>query len=122
MSNQKCFEIIAFGRKVFKDQEAGLYYRCCSTDSDTDWSKPVATETEIQQAQTTPWKGYYLGPIMTTPRTERSEATFSTTMYPEKVTGFFRTGDDCFYVDQTGIIRHSGSPTVLADANSPPVR
>ena len=59
--------------------------------------------------------------IKTTKRTNFSSPTYFIVCYPNQSNEFFRTGDDCFYIDQTGIIRHSGSPTKIPDANSPPV-
>ncbi|MBX7220609.1 MAG: prepilin-type N-terminal cleavage/methylation domain-containing protein [Blastocatellia bacterium] len=41
---------------------------------------------------------------------------------PAIPTGISRTGNDMFYVDETGILRHSGSSTVWPDENSEPVR
>lgn len=75
--------------------------------SPSDLSKPV--------------DGYFIKMVQIIPKTKDGESTFSVAMYPEKATGFFQTGNDCFYLDQTGIIRHSGSPTQIPDANSPPI-
>ncbi len=72
--------------------------------------------TEMQQ---TPDRGFIIASMKATPKTPDRESTYSMVIVPEVRTGLFRTGDDCFYVDQTGEIRHSGSPTVLPDANSP---
>lgn len=72
--------------------------------------------TEMQQ---TPDRGYIIASMKATPKTPDREPTYSIVIVPEVRTGLFRTGNDCFYVDQTGEIRHSGSPTVMPDANSP---
>ncbi|MBI4749095.1 MAG: hypothetical protein HY774_11440 [Acidobacteria bacterium] len=69
--------------------------------------------------QRIPYGGYIMASIKTTPKTPNSEPTYSIVIVPQVQTGLFRTGDDCFYVDQTGEIRHSGSPTTMPDANSP---
>lgn len=66
-----------------------------------------------------PVDGYIMVSIKTTPKTSEHESTYSMVIVPEVRTGLFRTGNDCFYVDQTGEIRHSGSPTIMPDANSP---
>ncbi|MBI4751911.1 MAG: hypothetical protein HY774_25785 [Acidobacteria bacterium] len=70
--------------------------------------------------------GYILGPMKLTEKTDSQPATFSVIAYPAKPRGFlgtkfFQSGSDCYYIDQTGVLRHSGSPTLLPDANSPPV-
>lgn len=74
---------------------------------------------EIATMQTSSYRGYVTASMKTMPKTPDREPTYSIVIVPEVQTGLFRTGDDCFYVDQTGEIRHSGSPTVLPDANSP---
>lgn len=73
----------------------------------------------IATMQTSPYLGYIIASMKTTLKTPDHEPTYSIVIVPEVRTGLFRTGNDCFYVDQTGEIRHSGSPTVLPDANSP---
>lgn len=40
---------------------------------------------------------------------------------PAIPTGISRTGNDMFYVDETGILRHSGSSTFWPDENSAPI-
>lgn len=82
----------------------------------------IIIDNSIIRAQTIPKSGYLFGRLNTSKKTETTKATYSITAYPSVKIGFFRDGDDCFYLDQSGIIRHSGSPTVMADANSPPVR
>ena len=44
---------------------------------------------------------------------------FCTVMFPIRPDGIFQTGTDCFYIDDTGVLRHSGNPEVLAHAGSP---
>ncbi|MBI4751846.1 MAG: hypothetical protein HY774_25460 [Acidobacteria bacterium] len=44
---------------------------------------------------------------------------FCTIMFPIQRDGIFQTGTDCFYIDDTGVLRHSGNPKVLAHAASP---
>lgn len=67
------------------------------------------------------YSGYIITDLKATPRTSTSEATFSAVMFPAIQTGLARTGNDCFYIDQTGVIRHSGSSVILPDATSPPI-
>lgn len=76
----------------------------------------------VFEMETKPQYGYKLGRLNSTPKTELKESTFHVIFFPSVQTGMFRTGNDCFYVDQTGVVRHSGSPTVLPDATSPPVQ
>ncbi|MBX7220608.1 MAG: type II secretion system GspH family protein [Blastocatellia bacterium] len=67
-------------------------------------------------------KNYAFGPIKVTPATSTSPARFSCIARPVNTKGRKRTGNDTFFIDETGIIRHSGSPTVWPDENSEPVR
>lgn len=75
----------------------------------------------IIKMQTEPQYGYLIGRIKTTPVTVSQQPTFSAVAVPVLQYGLFYAGNDCFYIDQTGIIRHSGSPTKIPDASSPPV-
>lgn len=68
-----------------------------------------------------PYHGYVIASLMTIPKTSKSEPCFSVVIIPQIQQGIFRTGDDCFFIDQTNVVRHSGSPMVLPDANSPPL-
>lgn len=79
-------------------------------------------EDSIVQSQNIPKNGYLLGPVKTTPATSAAAATFSITIYPAGQTGSLRAGNDCFFIDETGIVRHSRSPTLLPDANSEPLK
>lgn len=74
-------------------------------------------DSTIVNAQTTAKSGYLLGEMKTVPRTATSPARYSITAFP--VGG---TGDDRYYIDETGIIRHSGRPDVPATAASEPVK
>ncbi|MBX7221422.1 MAG: hypothetical protein K1Y36_15840 [Blastocatellia bacterium] len=65
--------------------------------------------------------GYYFGPIKT--QTSNGKATkFSVVGYPCFESYLSRCGSDCFFIDETGILRHSGEPNVMPDANSPPLQ
>jgi hypothetical protein len=77
---------------------------------------------EVVQAQNIPLGGFLLGPMKATPKTSDKSAAFSITAFPaERLGPLNLSGEDCFYIDQTGVIRHSGSPTKIPNANSPPV-
>lgn len=65
--------------------------------------------------------GYLLSTLTVSPPTDKALASYSAIFIPSVRKGLFRTGNDCFYLDQTGVIRHSGSPTKIPNANSPPV-
>lgn len=73
-------------------------------------------ESTTVNAQTRPKSGYLLGKLKTVPRTATSPARYSITAFPVG-----ETGKDCYYIDETGIIRHSGRPDVPATASSPPL-
>ncbi|MBX7222940.1 MAG: hypothetical protein K1Y36_23530 [Blastocatellia bacterium] len=72
--------------------------------------------------QNVPKSGYLLGPIKVTPAANGQPAKYSVTAFPAVKDGLNRTGTDCFYLDETGIIRHSGSPNVLATEKSEPIQ
>lgn len=65
-----------------------------------------------------PRLGYMLSVMTVQPATEQTPAKFSIIAYPLIQSGPNRTGDDCFYLDETGILRHSGSATVFPTAQS----
>lgn len=68
----------------------------------------------------TPSNGYQFTYISVS-GTNSTRPSYQLIFYPVTPTGFFRSGADCYYLDQTGVIRHSNSPTILADGSSPPV-
>lgn len=75
----------------------------------------------IARMQIQPFHGFLLGKIQVSPKSAQIDAKFSVVAFPAIGTGLNRTGNDCFYIDETGILRHSGSPTKIPDVNSPPV-
>jgi type IV pilus assembly protein PilA len=78
-------------------------------------------DSTVVNAQTTPKGGYLLGEMKTVPRTATTPPRYSITIFPAIAKGKNRTGNDCYFVDETGIIRHSGRPDVPATAMSPPI-
>jgi hypothetical protein len=90
----------------------------------------------VARAQETPKSGYVLSEIVVSPQTRNSEAKYSVSIRPATRNpeakysvsirpatrkGIARTGNDCFFMDETGVIRHSGKPDVDATASSPAV-
>lgn len=65
--------------------------------------------------------GYHVVSFHTFPTTETAPARYEIQLAPSIPTGRLRSGNDAYFLDQTGNIRHSGSPSQLADANSDPV-
>ncbi|MBX7220607.1 MAG: hypothetical protein K1Y36_11725 [Blastocatellia bacterium] len=65
--------------------------------------------------------GYILGPVEVTPATETTPAGYAAFIYPVNGSGDL-TGNDAFYIDQTGVVRHSGMPYIIPNENSDPVR
>lgn len=53
--------------------------------------------------------------------TSDKPARYELKIAPKHTGIFIKSGIDCFYLDETGKIRHSGDPTKLADVNSDPV-
>lgn len=73
----------------------------------------------VIEAQTKPKSGYLLSPITCTVKTETAEPTYFVVNYPVCSQGPFRTGDDCYFIDDSGIIRHSKSPAIWPTFQSP---
>lgn len=64
-------------------------------------------------------KSYTMTRFQVTEDTNPSKSTFYLTLEPTVKAGLFQTGSDCFYLDQTGAIRHSGSAHIAAGPHSP---
>lgn len=67
------------------------------------------------------FQSHQITEIQVVPSTVMTQPQFSITLEPRIRWWPFRTGTDCYFIDQTGIIRHSGSAFVKADAQSPPL-
>ena len=65
--------------------------------------------------------GYQIISYQTFPQTEKSPPRYELQAAPNIPTGPYKSGMDCFYLDETGKIRHSGNPERLADKNSEPI-
>ncbi len=48
-------------------------------------------------------------------------STYSSQNYPSNTQGIGRTGNDSFYIDDSGVLRRSGSPDVQANVSSDPI-
>lgn len=92
-----------------------------SNTSDLEKIKSNFYHPDVYKGQAEPQFGYILSQIKVTQKTDPKGATFSAVVYPTIQFGILYAGNDCFYIDQTGVIRHSGSPTKIPDTNSPPV-
>lgn len=64
-------------------------------------------------------KAYTITGFQVTKDTNPSKSTFYLTLEPTVKAGFFQTGSDCFYLDQTGAMKHSGSAYIPAGPDSP---
>ncbi|MBI4749842.1 MAG: ankyrin repeat domain-containing protein [Acidobacteria bacterium] len=67
------------------------------------------------------WVDGYLISLRRNAQISTLEAGFTLTARPSVQDRFFPTGTDCFFLDQTGVIRHSGSSDIEAQADSQPV-
>lgn len=70
----------------------------------------------ITNATTTPKSGYTLN--YPAPSVAPAAPAYQCTNAPTISTGITRTGNDSFFLDGTGVIRHSAVPDTAADANS----
>lgn len=75
----------------------------------------------LATAQTNPIYGYIYSDMRIGLASEGNEPRFSITCRPADIGWFYPSGNNSYYIDESGIIRHSGSPTVTPDANSAPV-
>lgn len=87
----------------------------------SDLAQAGYIDNSIAQAQSTPKNGYRLSEIITTPATTKAAATYWLTSSPIVTEGATRTGNDCLYLDETGIIRHSKNPKIKPGATSEPI-
>lgn len=67
------------------------------------------------------FESHQISELRVVPSTLMTQPQFSITLEPRIRWWPFRTGTDCYFIDQTGIIRHSGSAFVKAHAQSPPL-
>ncbi len=79
-----------------------------------DGSRPFSEEVELMTR--VPYRGYVLGPIVLRPAEGDKPAGFSLTAFPAVRTGPDRTGDQTFYLDETGMLRCL--PVSAGDANA----
>ncbi len=82
--------------------------------------KPVLSP-DIVTARKQNVHGYQLGPMIAQPRISGRPARYHITAFPCYESELSRCGSDCFYIDQTGIVRHSGKPNVIPTAWSEPL-
>lgn len=82
--------------------------------------KPVLSP-DIVKAQKQHLHGYQLGPMVAQPRISGWPARYHITAFPCYESETSRCGSDCFFIDQTGIVRHSGKPNVIPTALSEPL-
>ncbi|OYT73600.1 MAG: hypothetical protein CFK52_01385 [Chloracidobacterium sp. CP2_5A] len=74
---------------------------------------------EIELMTRLPYKGYVLGPIILRPASGDKPAGFSVTAFPAAREGADRTGDQTFYMDETGTLRCRERGAEDANAESP---
>jgi hypothetical protein len=82
-----------------------------------DGSRPFSEEVELMTRL--PYRGYVLGPIVLRPAGDGKPAGFSLTAFPAVRTGPDRTGDQTFYLDETGVLRCLPASAGDANAESP---
>jgi len=85
-----------------------------------DGSRAFGEEVELMTRL--PYRGYVLGAIVLRPAEGGKPAGFSLTAFPAVRTGPDRTGDQTFYLDETGVLRCLPVSAGDADANSPPCK
>ncbi len=83
-----------------------------------DGSRAFAEDVELMTRL--PYRGYILGPIKLRPAGGETSAGFSVRAFPAVRTGPDRTGNQTYYLDETGTLRCRGAGSPDADADSPP--
>lgn len=78
-------------------------------------------DSTIVVATTTPKSGYILTNLATIPKVTTQPAQYSIQGTPSATSGITRTGDDSFFINESGTIRHSGNSATPANAGSPPI-
>ncbi|QUW00473.1 DUF3352 domain-containing protein [Chloracidobacterium sp. MS 40/45] len=74
---------------------------------------------EVELMTRLPYRGYVLGPIVLRPAEGDRPAGFHVTAFPAVRTGPDRTGDQTFYLDETGMLRCLPASAGDANAESP---
>ncbi|MBX7218621.1 MAG: sterol desaturase family protein [Blastocatellia bacterium] len=94
----------------------------------TDRNNLGLLDQSVVQAQRVPKNGYLLSPIRTVTLVSDNQnkmfrpAAYSLRNMPVASSGLTRTGNDGFFLDESGVIRHSHDPKVWPDAQSEPVQ
>ena len=78
-------------------------------------------DSTVVAATSTPKNGYLLSNLGTTPKAPGQTAQYSVQCAPSAPTGIGRTGDDSFFIDDTGVLRHSLRSNVPATVTSSPL-
>lgn len=68
------------------------------------------------------YQGHRIVSFQMFPATDSAPARYEIQVAPSIRTGILCGGFDCYFLDQSGIMRHSGEPNKLANINSEPVR
>jgi type IV pilus assembly protein PilA len=78
-------------------------------------------DSTVVAATTTPKNGYLLTNLGTIPKTGTLAAQYSVQSTPNAQNGIGRTGDDSYFLDESGVIRHSTRSDVPANITSSPL-
>ena len=66
--------------------------------------------------------GYFLRNLGTVAATASSASSYSIQNNPANSSGITRTGNDAFFIDDSGVLRHTAAPDTTADSNSEPIQ
>lgn len=78
-------------------------------------------DSTVVAATATPKNGYLLTNLGIIPKGGTQAAQYSIQCPPSGQNGVGRTGDDSFFLDESGVIRHSSRANIPATATSPPI-
>lgn len=76
----------------------------------------------VTASDSIPKSGYLIAALGTVTQANSQVATYSAQANPAITTGITRTGNDSYFVDDSGVLRHSGSPGTPAANNSAPIQ
>lgn len=78
-------------------------------------------DSTVVAATTTPKNGYILTNLTTLAKTGTQSAQYSVQGVPSAQSGLGRTGDDSFFLDESGVLRHSTRADIPATVASTPI-
>jgi type IV pilus assembly protein PilA len=87
----------------------------------TNSSEIGVLDSTIVAATTTPKSGFVLTNLATVSKGTTLSAQYSVQGTPSATSGVTRTGNDSFFINESGILRRSGNSSIPANSSSSPI-